>query len=254
MQFIHRLQRIARNRLRRNRRIDDLIDERAIGAIFEQSAHQVSQQILVLADRRIDATTRLLLAVDLIVQRFTHAVQALKFEVLLTACELQNRGHRMRVMGGKLWIDSIGHGHQFACVCDVGHIGADLAREHRVVVQPQYLRALDLGIPVGALDQAHHDPAVEFLRERVEPVEHRGGTTAEGLHHDAETVPAAQRRIGQHGLDDVQRNVEPVGLFRIDVESHVGRAGQHRKRLDTGHEFIDYALILPELVSCMQRR
>ena len=43
-----------------------------------------------------------------------------------------------------------------------------------------------------------------------------------GLHHDAEAVPAGQPRIGQHALDDVERQVEPVGLLRVDVQAHAG--------------------------------
>ena len=35
--------------------IGEAIDEGGVGAVFEQPAHQVGQQILVAADRRIDA-------------------------------------------------------------------------------------------------------------------------------------------------------------------------------------------------------
>ncbi len=53
------------------------------------------------------------------------------------------------------------------------------------------LRMLDLGVPVGALHQAHHDAPSVARGERREPVDHRGRGLQVGLHHQAEALPAA---------------------------------------------------------------
>jgi hypothetical protein len=37
-----------------------------------------------------------------------------------------------------------------------------------------------------------------------------------GLHDHAEAVPAGQRGVGEHLLDDVQRQFQAVGLFGVD--------------------------------------
>ena len=66
---------------------------------------------------------------------------------------------------------------------------------------------------------------VELLGERVEPVDDEAGARAVGLHDDAEAVPAGQRRVGKHRLDDVERQVEPVGLLGVDVETHARALG-----------------------------
>ena len=90
--------------------------------------------------------------------------------------------------------------------------------------KPERLRPLDLGVPIGALDQPHHDPPVEPPGQRIEPVDDEGGARAIGLHDDAEPVPAGKLGIGEHALDDVERQVEPVGLLGVDVEAHAGVA------------------------------
>lgn len=80
------------------------------------------------------------------------------------------------------------------------------------------------------------------------------GALAIGLHHDAETVPAFEPRIGEHRLDDIQRQIEPVGLLGIDVETHIGAArhqGQRQRALD---QLVHYPLALGEFVARMQRR
>ncbi len=59
--------------------VDDAVDEAGVGAVLEQAAHQVRQQILVRADRRVDAAghVQVLRADHLGVQVGAHAVQAL---------------------------------------------------------------------------------------------------------------------------------------------------------------------------------
>ena len=46
------------------------IHKRGIGAIFQQASHQVGEQVLVFADRRVDAASALVLPVHVIVQGF----------------------------------------------------------------------------------------------------------------------------------------------------------------------------------------
>ena len=52
---------------------------------------------------------------------------------------------------------------------EIRKVGRGLAREDRIVRQPALLRALDLGVPVGALDQAHRQPPPGRVRQRRRP-------------------------------------------------------------------------------------
>jgi hypothetical protein len=67
----------------RNRRVGDAVHERGVGAVLQQAPHQVGQQRLVRAHRRVDAARPPQLALahrahHLLVQRLAHAVQALE--------------------------------------------------------------------------------------------------------------------------------------------------------------------------------
>ena len=96
-------------------------------------------------------------------------------------------------------IDRVGGGQQLARAGEVGHVGVGLAREDRVAVQAVELRALDLAVPVGALDQAHHQPVAAAPRQVDDEVDHRRAALLVGLDHEAEPVPAGQRRLEAPG-------------------------------------------------------
>ena len=94
--------------------IGDAVDERGVGAVLEQAPHEVREQRLVRADRRVDAARPAELAFgdaadDLLVERLAHAVQALELvlpgRVRVGAGELVDRRERMRVVGRELRID-----------------------------------------------------------------------------------------------------------------------------------------------------
>ncbi len=136
-------------------RIDDAIDERRVGAVFEQAAHEVGEQRFVRPDRCIDAAGAVELARsdDLVVHALAHPVQALEF-VVGGAGQRVDRSDRERVVARELGIDRVGcRQHRFG-TGEIRHIGVHLAREHGVVAEPLDLRALDLAIPVRALDQS----------------------------------------------------------------------------------------------------
>ncbi len=208
--------------------IHDLVDERRIRAVFQQPPHQIGQQVAMGAHRRIDAAAVVFAFLDDPVQAFAHAVQTLEF-IGPVACHVQDRGDRMRVMGGELRIDTVGHAQQLAGIGDVGNVGRGFAGKDRKGVHARHLRPLDLGIPIGTFDQPHHDPAVMAIRHREKLVDHGARAWAIGLHHDAEPVPAGQCRFAQHSVDHLERQRQPVGLFRVDVQPHARRFRQQRQ-------------------------
>ena len=73
----------------------------------------------------------------------------------------------------------------------------------------------------------------------VKPGNERGRTLGIGLHNDTEAVPFGKVWVAQQSLDDVQGKIEPVGFFRVDVETDVGLAGLTRQcagPLDEGRD------------------
>ena len=117
-------------------------------------------------------------------------------------------------------VNAVGHRQQFSRTGEIRDVGVGLAGEDRVAGKAERLRSLDLGVPIGTLHQSHHDPAVIFFRERVEPVDGEGRARTIGLDDDTKPVPAGKFRLRQNTFDDVERQIEPVGLLGIDVEAH----------------------------------
>jgi hypothetical protein len=206
------------------------------------------------ADRRIDAAARAFRFAHRFVQRLAHAVQALELEAVPIWRHRQHGGDGVRVVRGELRVDAVGHRQQLSRAGDVRDVRVRLAGEHRIAGQAMRLGALDLGVPVGALDQPHHDAPVEPPGQRVEPVDDEGGARPIGLHDDAETVPAGEFRLGQHALDDVERQIQPVGLLSVDVQPHAGVARGQRQRQQPVDHHRQHGLLLRDLVARVQRR
>ncbi len=249
---LHRVQRAGGDGFWRHLLVDDLVDEGGVGAVLEKPADEVGEKVAVRADRGVDAAACAFPLQHDVVEPLAHAVKALELEGLALA-HVEHRGDGVGVVGGELRIDPVGHAEELLRIGDVADVGRLLAGEDREVLEPQHLRALDLGVPVGALDEADHDPAVEPPAQRVEPVDHRPGAAAVGLHDDAEPVPALQLRVGQHRLDHLERQAEPLRLLGVDVEAHpglrrgAGEVAHHR------HEFRHDAGLLCHLVAGMER-
>ncbi len=87
----------------------------------------------------------------------------------------------------------------------------------------------------------------------MQPVDHGRGTLAIGLHHNTEPVPSGQVGMAQHSLDHVQRQVQPVCLFGIDVQPHTRLARRQRQFQRGRHKLGHDALMLADLVTRMQR-
>ena len=114
------------------------------------------------ADRRIDPARRLRqLGHQRLVEHLAHAVQALELVALDPARILDHARDGERVVGGELRVEMRARGQAVARAGGVAEVGHRLAGEHRIVGEPALLRALDLGVPIGALDQAHHQAAAE---------------------------------------------------------------------------------------------
>ena len=176
-------------------------------------------------DRGVDAAAGAVALPEHLVERLSHAVQALELVAAdVLAGHVADRRHGVRVVGRELRVEHVAPIEQAAGADEVGQVGVGLAREHREGGETEHLRLLDLAVPVGALDQAHHDATVLALGQRDEPVDERQRAPPVPLHDDAETVPAVELGRSDQRLDQVERQVQPVGLLGVDVEADAGLA------------------------------
>ena len=204
-------------------------------------------------DRRIDAAPAAGLVHDDAVQALAHAVQALELERRV-ARHVQDRGDGVGVVGRELRIDAVGLADQLAGVGDVAHVGRGLDREQRKARMTLDLGALHFGVPVGALDQPHHDPPVQPRRGLVKPVDRLARALAIGLHHHPEPVPAGERGVRQHSLDHLERDHQPVLFLGVDVHAHVRGRGLLREPQHHRHQVAHDPRLLRDLVARVQRR
>ena len=242
--------------------VANAVDERGVGTIFQQPAHQVGQQRFVRAHGRVDAAGPRQLAVgnaarDLVIQRLAHAVQALEFvlaAVVVVAGHVVNAGDGLCVVGGKLRVNGVGCGQQLACAGQVRHIGVNLARVHRVALVAVELGALDLAVPVSALDQPDHQPVAAAPGQVDQVINHVRAALLVGLHHKADAVPALERWRKAQALQQVQRQLQPVGLFGVNVQADVVLARQQRELEQARQQLAHHAALLGAAVARVQRR
>ena len=248
--------------VKRHRRVGHAVHEGAVRPVFQQATHQIGQQGLMGAHRRIDAARPMPIgaAHHLPIQGLPHAVQALEFVLaglIGTAnflAHLHDGRHRVRVVGGELRIHRVGCGQQLAGTGQVGHIRVVLACVDRVVDLTIDLRALDLAVPVGALDQAHHHTASAAARQVHDEVDHEGAALAVGLHHEAHALPAAQAGRGAQRLQDVQRQVQAIGFLGIDVQADAVVARQFGQAQYAREQLTHHTAMLCPAVARMQGR
>ncbi|MNU47300.1 hypothetical protein D3C71_361850 [compost metagenome] len=145
-------------------------------------------------------------------------------------------------------------GEQALGTRQVGHVGVLLAGENRVAGIAFDLRALDLGVPVGALDQAHLQATAGAARHVGQVVDRVRRTLLVGLHDHAEAIPAGQRGIAEHLLDDVQRQFQAIGLFGVDGTADAVALGQLRQFQYARYQVLQHARALGVLVARVQRR
>ena len=241
--------------------VDDAIDERGVGAVFEQPPHEIRQQILVTADRRVDPAWpvempggEMLGSDDLLVERLPHAVQALKLPIPAIAGHFENRRHGMRVVRRELRIKLSSMGEQPARAGEIGDVGRDLAGVDRITVQPALLGALDLAVPIGAFDQAHHQPPPAAPGKIGEPIDDGQGPLLISLDGEAEAIPAGEVRREHQPLDEVQREFEAVRFFRIDRKADAGLPRVTCQFEQARSQFAQYPVALRHLVTRVQGR
>ncbi len=195
---------------------------------------------------------------DLLVQRLAHAVQAL--ELVLAGLvagrvgQVVDGGQGVGIVRGELGVDRIGRGQQLARAGQVGHIGIGLAGVDRVAFETVDLGALDLAVPVGALDQAHHQAVLAAAGQVDDEVQHIGAALLVGLHDKADACKTGQLGRKAEFFQQVQRQLQAVGFFGVDIEADVVAFGQHGQlqhhRVELGH----HAVVLGAAVARVQGR
>ena len=162
------------------------------------------------------------------------ALELVLARIVVLAGQLMDGGQRLGVVGGKLWVDGVRGIQQLPGADLVRHVGVHLAGVDRVAVHAVELCTLDLAVPVGALDQADHQPVVAAACQVDHVVDNVRAAFLVGLDHEADAVPAGQCRVKAQRLQQVQRDLQPVGLLGVDVERDVVLAAEQGQLAHAG--------------------
>ena len=241
-----------------NRRIviGKTVHEGGVGAVLQQAADEIGEKVFVAAHWRIDAAG---LADEtarhhLLVQRLTHAVQALELVAFVVPCHDGDRRHRLRIVGGELREETIPPRQHVARTGEIAHVGRNFAGEDRERLEPAFLGPLDLGVPISALHKAHGQDAAGLFGEGRQPFQRRPGPAAVGLHGKAKAVPAVQLGCGSKAAEEFERDVETRRLLRIDGEADVALLRRHGEVQHAGVKLGQAAVAGLLFIAGMERR
>ena len=223
----HGVDRVGDDLLDRHALVQQGVDERGVGAVLQQAANQVGQQVFVTADRRVgpqgDAVIEV---VGGLVERLAHAVEALVLDLDAGVLGHAHHGRQgVGVVGGELGVEVRCRSDQGLGVDQVRQVGGGLGRIDRIVRTAGDLAALDLAVPVGALHEADHQAAAGLFRQRLQAGDHLAAALLIGLDGQAEALPFAQFRLAAQLVEKLQRQGQAVGLFGVDREVDVVAGG-----------------------------
>ena len=249
-------QRRHQNFFHTHRLVGQLVHKRRVRAVLQQAAHQVGQQVAVLAHRGVDATADERVLQYLAVHTLAHAVQALQLErVAALSGQVQDGGNGGGVVGGELRVDHIRCIQQGLGAGQVGHVGVVFVGEHGVMRQAQLLGAFDFRVPVRTFDQAAHQAQLVFAADMGDVFDEFQRPGLVRLHR--QTKPAPLRLVLRHQrgqrLEHVERQLQAVHLFSVDGQVDVGAGGLFTQTPDTRHQLGQDTFALGPFVARVQR-
>ena len=205
-------------------------------------------------DRGIDPAREAVALDNGFVKAFAHAMQPLELVPFrLATGEFDDLGNCQCVVGGELRVEHIPCRQHPLGAAQIGQIRRRFSREHRIAFRTAFLGVLDFRIPIGALYEAHHQFAVGLAGCVDQPVDHVNAALLIGLNRQSKAIPALGDRIGQHGCNDIQRDLQPVGFFSVDGEVEVVVLGHLRQFAQLRQEFVAHAPAVDGLIARMQR-
>ena len=94
----------------------------------------------------------------------------------------------------------------------------------------------------------------QAIHDTDDPVDDEGAALAIALDHEAQAIPAGKVRIERQAFEQVERQFQPVGFFRIDIETDVIPLGQQRQLLHRRQQFAHHPVGLRADIARMERR
>ena len=182
------------------------------------------------------------------------ALELILARVVVLARQLVDSRQSMGVVSGELRINQVRHRQQLFRAGEIGDVGVNLAGVDRVAFETFHLRAFDFAVPVGAFHQTDHQATTAAGGEIDQRVDDERAALLVGLNNKTNAVPARQLRLEAQFFQQVEGDLETVGLFSIDVNADVILARQQGQRFQTRIELFHHPVILGAAVARVQSR
>ena len=206
------------------------------------------------AHGRIDAAGNVepLRVCHVAIQILTHAVQPLEFELPVPGM-MMNITDGVGIMSSELRVNTRAMGQQVTGAGQVGYIGIAFQGKHRIVCQSLLLGALDLHVPVGALDQAYRDDAVLRIGQPVQVFQQRQGAFLVRLYCNAQSRPGVQPVMEKQAFEYPYAHLQPFCLLRINGQRNTRGARGSAQAQHACGQLTDCAICLVRLKTGAKR-
>ena len=125
---------------------------------------------------------------------------------------------------------------------------------NRIAFQAIDLGDFDFAVPIRAFYQTDHETVVGAACQINDEIQHRRTAFLIGLHHKTDAIKARQIFVLGDGFQQIQGQLQAVGLFGIDVQADVVFFCQQIQVFDFGQQFIHHAGVLVAVVAWVQSR
>lgn len=159
----------------------------------------------------------------------------------------------MGVVGGELRVNQVRHRQQLFRAGKVGDVGIDLASVDRIAFEAFHLRAFDFAIPVGAFHQTDHQATAAAGGEVNQVINNKRTALLVGLNNKTDAVPAGQLWLETEFFQQIEGDLQAIGLFGVDVDADIVLARQQGQRFQTRVKLFHHPVILRAAVARVQR-
>ncbi len=188
-----------------------------------------------------------------LIERIAHAMQALMLDAGVTSHQ-PHRRQCVGVVGGELGMEMRRGRDQCPGADQIGQVGGRLGGENRIAGAARHLGALDLAVPIGTLDQPHHQAAAAFARQLFQCHDHARAAFLIGLHRQPQPAPRSQGRLARQPpssfSDSTSRSASSASRQKLMSAAAASRASRSTR----GYSSSPYPLFLHRLIAWRQGR
>ena len=134
----------------------------------------------------------------------------------------------------------------------IGAVGVRFARIHRIIRPAPLLRPFQFAVPIRTFDQSHCQPGATLAAQIGNAGNDPGRAFLVSLHRQPQPVPSSQLFVQHQLAEQIQRQLQALGLFAVYGKRNIGTPGGQRQLVHQRCQFGMYPLPLQGFEARMQ--